>query len=97
MKTKEEILATLCQFKPYAAQRYGIAEIGVFGSFARDEQTELSDVDICYMGKALSLLTLDMLQTELEKEIGCKVDIVRVRSGMNPILRNRIDKEALYA
>ena len=96
MKTTEEILSTLGQFKPYAATRYGIDKIGVFGSVARGEQNDNSDVDIFYSGKALSLLTLDDLQCELEKLLGCKVDIVRVREKMNPMLRSRIAKEGCY-
>lgn len=97
MKTTEEILYTLGQFKAYAAERYGIDQLGVFGSFARREQTENSDIDVFYTGKALSLITLDNMQCELEKLLGCKVEIVRVRENMNAILRSRIMKEGCYA
>ena len=93
MRTTGEILAMLGEFKPYASSRYGIDTIGVFGSVARSEQTEHSDVDVFYTGKALSLLKMDLLQCELENLLGCKVDIVRVRENMNPLLRNRIAKE----
>ena len=96
MKTTEEIIHTLGQYKPFAASRYGIAELGLFGSAARNEQTETSDVDIFYRGKALSLLTLDALQRELENLLGCRVDIVRMRDNMNPLLRSRIEREGLY-
>ena len=81
---------------PYAESRYGIKRMGVFGSVARGEQTDDSDVDICYEGRALSLLTIDMLQRELEKLLGSKVDTVRVRDNMNPILLDRIRKEGRY-
>ena len=81
---------------PYAESRYGISRLGVFGSVARGEQTEGSDVDICYEGKALSLLTIDTLQRELESLLGCNVDTVRLRDNMNPVLRDRIRKEGLY-
>ena len=96
MKTSQDILALLDGFMPYAEKRYGITRIGVFGSVARGEQTDDSDVDICYEGRALSLLTIDMLQRELEALIGSKVDTVRVRDNMNPVLRSRIRKEGLY-
>ncbi len=97
MKTTEEILYAIGQFKAYAADRYGIDQIGVFGSVARGEQTEDSDIDVFYTGKALSLITLDNMQCELEKLLGCKVEIVRVRENMNAILRSRIMKEGCYA
>ncbi|MBP5678051.1 MAG: nucleotidyltransferase family protein [Bacteroidales bacterium] len=96
MKTTDEILTLLEEFKPYAQQRYGITRIGVFGSVARGEQREDSDVDICYEGRVLSLLTIDMLQRELEKLLGSKVDAVRIRDNMNPLLHRRINTEGLY-
>lgn len=96
MRSTQNILALLEEFMPYAESRYGISRLGVFGSVARGEQTEGSDVDICYEGKALSLLTIDALQRELESLLGCNVDTVRLRDNMNPVLRDRIRKEGLY-
>lgn len=84
------------QFKPHATEKYGLTRLGVFGSVARGEQQDESDVDICYEGDALSLMRIDMLQTELEALLGSKVDTVRVRPNMNPVLLNRIRKEGLY-
>ncbi len=96
MKSTADILSILREFKPMAERNYGMTKIGVFGSVARGEQTEDSDVDICYEGKAPSLLTLDKIQTDLELRLGCHVDLVRVRSGMNSFLHNRIQKESIY-
>ena len=96
MRTTEEILHALGQYKPHAANRFGIDALGLFGSAARNEQSEGSDVDIFYQGKALSLLTLDEMQSELEELLGCKVDIVRMWDNMNPLLRNRIEKEGRF-
>ena len=96
MKTKSEILQLLSQYKPTAMKKYGLTRIGIFGSVARDEQTDASDVDVCYEGIAPSLLTLDLIQTELEALLGCPVDMVRVRDNMNSLLRQRIQKEGIY-
>lgn len=96
MKTKSEILQLLSQYKPTAIKKYGLTRIGIFGSVARDEQTEASDVDVCYEGVAPSLLTLDLIQTELETLLECPVDMVRVRDNMNSLLRQRIQKEGIY-
>ena len=96
MKSTSEILLLLAQFKPHATEKYGLTRLGVFGSVARGEQKDDSDVDICYEGNALSLLTIDMLQSELEILLGSKVDTVRVRPNMNPTLLNRIRKEGVY-
>jgi len=96
MKSTSEILFLLRQYKPTAMNRFGLTRLGIFGSVARGEQTDASDVDVCYEGKVPSLLTLDMLQTDLEKLLGCRVDMVRIRDGMNQLLRSRIQKEGIY-
>lgn len=96
MKSTAEILALLRAFKVESAGKYGLSRIGVFGSVARGEQTEDSDVDICYEGEVLSLFTLERLQSELEYRLGCKVDLIRMRERMNEGLRKRILKDSIY-
>ena len=96
MKSKSEILSLLRRYKPVAQKKYGMTKIGIFGSVARGEQTETSDVDVCYEGEAPSFLTLDMIQTELEQLLESKVDLVRVRKNMNGLLRQRILKDGIY-
>lgn len=96
MKTKNEILYLLGLYKSTARSKYGLTRLGIFGSVARDEQSEDSDVDICYEGQVPTLLTLDLIQTDLEKLLGCKVDLVRVRDGMNNLLKQRIQEEGIY-
>ncbi len=96
MKTKTEILHLLSLYKPTAESKYGLTRLGIFGSVARGEQNEDSDVDICYEGRVPSLLTLDLIQSDLEKMLGCHVDLVRIRDGMNMLLKQRIQKEGVY-
>ena len=96
MKSTSEILILLRQYKQKAFDKYGFTRLGIFGSTARGEQTENSDVDICYEGKAPSLLTLDQIQQELEELLGCSVDLVRIRENMNATLKKRIQKEGIY-
>lgn len=96
MKTKTEILHLLSLYKPTAESKYGLTRIGIFGSVARGEHTEDSDVDVCYEGRVPSLLTLDLIQTDLEKILGSRVDLVRIRDGMNRLLRERIQREGIY-
>ena len=96
MKTTKEILALLQSHKSYFLEKYKLERIGVFGSVARNEQTEDSDVDICYEGKAPSLLTLDRMQTELEKLLKCSVDLVRIREQMDIRFKNHILNDVIY-
>lgn len=96
MKTTSEILKLLEHFNPIANEKYGVKIVGVFGSVARGEQTDASDVDICYEGKAPSLQTLDRMEADLEALLGTKVDMVRMRDNMNLVLKRRIQREGLY-
>ena len=96
MKTRTEIIHLLSLYKPTAQSKYGLTRLGIFGSVARGEQTEDSDVDVCYEGRVPSLLTLDLIQTDLEEILGSRVDLVRIRDGMNSLLRERIRKEGVY-
>jgi predicted nucleotidyltransferase len=96
MKSRAEILSLMSRFKPTAQKKYGMTKLGIFGSVARGEQTDNSDVDICYEGQAPSLLTLDKIQTELEQLLDCKVDLVRVRENMSSLLRNRILRDVIF-
>lgn len=96
MKSTAEILKILRAYKAQHADKYGLKRIGIFGSSARGEQTDESDVDICYEGEAPSLLTLDYMQSELEKLLGCPVDLIRIRERMNERLKQRILKESIY-
>ena len=96
MKSKTEVLDLLRHYKPTAQQKYGMTKIGIFGSVARGEQKEESDIDVCYEGEAPSFITLDMIQSELEQLLGSKVDMVRVRENMNSLLRQRILRDGIY-
>jgi hypothetical protein len=93
---RDDILAILREFKRDYAEKYGILEIGVFGSTARDEAGEDSDVDICIKTKTPNPFALVHIKEDIEEMVRKHVDIVRVRDKMNPFLRERIEKEGLY-
>ena len=96
MKSTAEILELLREFKAQSAAKYGLRRIGIFGSVARGEQTNQSDVDICYESEPPSLLTLERIQSELEELLGCSVDLIRIREHMNSRLKQRILNEGVY-
>ncbi|MDE6601414.1 MAG: nucleotidyltransferase domain-containing protein [Lachnospiraceae bacterium] len=77
------------------AEAYGIQSLGVFGSYARNEATEESDIDICVEKGALrSLLQYFAFVDELEAVLGCHVDVVTTeiedKKFLNQILKERI-------
>ncbi|MFW6371450.1 MAG: nucleotidyltransferase family protein [Bacteroidota bacterium] len=96
MKTKEQYIHLLSEFYRNRGFVYGIDKLGIFGSVARGEQQEGSDVDIYYEGEPLSLLKIAALKEELETTLGNPVDIVRFRKSMNNLLKKRIEKDGLY-
>jgi len=93
---KSNLLDKLKSYKDDNKQKYGILSIGVFGSFARNQATESSDVDIVVRIETPDPFILVHIKEDLEGQLHMPVDIVRLREKMNPFLRSRIEKEALY-
>ena len=96
MNTKEQYIPILRKFVAEHGDEYGIQRIGIFGSVARGEQTESSDVDIYYEGTALGLKSLTGLPLALSEYLGTQVDVVRDHNGLNSYFRNRIMQEVVY-
>ena len=82
MKSTDEYLKILRSQKNYLTNKYRIARLALFGSVARQEQTESSDVDICFESDSISLFTLCRLKSELEEMLGCSVDLLRMRKQL---------------
>ena len=91
-----EILKILKAFKEQYAEQYEIASLGLFGSTARDENQESSDVDIVIRLKKQDLFNIIGIKQDLEEMLHTNVDVISYRETMNSFLKNRIDKEALY-
>ena len=94
MKSRSDIIELIEQNRS-AIKNFGVRELGLFGSFAREEQQLSSDVDILveleretfkdYMG------LLSFLQTTFDR----KVDLV-MKDTIKPLIRDRILKETIY-
>lgn len=77
------------------AARHGARNLRVFGSVARGEATQDSDIDILIeLEPGRSLMDHAALILELEKVLGCKVDIVTER-GLRPRIRDRVLRDAV--
>ncbi len=84
---REEILRT--------AARHGASNVRIFGSVARDEADEKSDIDLLVeMEAGRSLLDHAALWLELQELLGRKVDVVSEK-GLRPRMRDRVMKEAV--
>ena len=96
MKTTKEYLQLLREYRTQKAVQYGISRIGIFGSVARGEQTEKSDVDICVDLKNPSLFILVHIKEDLQRLFGKTVDIIRIRPEMDDLMKRDIMTEGLY-
>jgi len=68
--------------------------IGIFGSYARNEQTKDSDIDILVkLNKGITLLQLVRLENELSEKLGIKVDLVTEGALTNKKLKRAIIKD----
>jgi uncharacterized protein len=77
MNTKDDLLKTFKALKPEITARYKVKEIGLFGSFARGEQSPASDVDILVdFEDGADLFDLVGLAQFLEERLQRKVDVV---------------------
>lgn len=77
------------------AARFGIKDIRIFGSVARHEAREGSDIDFLVdFPPATSLLTHAAFQRELIELLGCDVDVASVR-GLKEQIKNSVIQEAV--
>ena len=89
-------LRKLRALKQLLARRH-VRAIAVFGSVARDEAGDNSDIDLLVeFSKVPGLLDFVALQRELSEKLGRKVDLV-TRDALHPRLRDGILAEAVYA
>ena len=80
------IITTLRDFDPI--------RIGIFGSYARNEQTQGSDIDILVkFKKGITLLQLIRLENELSEKLGIKVDLVTEGALTNTKLKKTISQD----
>jgi len=77
------------------ARRHGIANVRLFGSVARGEDTELSDIDFLVEIEGERVLSISIVfQEELEKLLGCTVDVAPV-SILKPSVAQNAIREAI--
>lgn len=96
MTTTNDYISLLRKYLSTKADAYGITKIGIFGSVARNEQTEDSDVDVCVEMKKPDLFTMVHIKEELQELFGKPVDIVRLRKNMNSMLLKQIERDGIY-
>ncbi len=92
---REQALDILSKHKSELSAKYGVTRIGIFGSVARNEATNSSDIDIV-VEMPPDLFQMVHMKEELEQLLVSSVDLIRYQKYLNALLKRRIDSEAIY-
>lgn len=96
MQTTKEILEQLRVYKAAKADVYGIETLGLFGSAARGEQQEDSDIDVCVKLKKADFFKRMSIQEDLESIFSRKVDVVSLGAIMRPFFKKTLERDAIF-
>ncbi len=94
---RESVIEILRTHKPMLYQKYGVIKIGIFGSYARNQQRADSDIDIAIeiIKEKKNLHNFLSIKRELERILGKKVDL-GIESTLKPIIKEYVSKEIIY-
>ena len=91
MLDRTKCIETLKSTQSYLDEKYGVRSMLLFGSLAKGEQKEGSDVDVC-VEMTPNLLKQASVKVYLEELLGCDVDVVRMRPNLPPVFMQQIKK-----
>ncbi|MDD5371944.1 MAG: nucleotidyltransferase domain-containing protein [Sulfurimonas sp.] len=94
--TKSDILNYLKEHYQEFKSQYNVEKIGLFGSYARDEATKDSDIDIFVTMKP-NMFDMIAIKEQIEEDLHTKVDIIREHKNMKPFFLEMISKDLVYA
>ena len=90
MISKDKCIEQLKACKEQLTQKFGVSSMLLFGSVARNEQNESSDVDV-----KPNLLLLVGVKQFLEEKLGCSVDVIRNHRRIDNYLMQQIQKDGV--
>lgn len=96
MLVLQDCVNKLADFKSAFGAKFGIIKLGFFGSVARKENTETSDIDIVVEVKQPTLSLMYDLKEALKALFECDVDLVRFRDSLRPLFKSNIQKDVIY-
>ncbi len=94
--SKQEIIALLRLEREQLFEKFGVVNIGLFGSFARGQASNDSDIDFIVELREPRFDWLAGLQIYLEQKFNRRIEIVRKGDKVNSPFTKRVDKEAIY-
>jgi len=95
-QNRNQIKNTLNQYRELFKKNYSVEDLGVFGSFARGDNTQTSDVDILVrFSQPLGFFKFIELENYLTKLLGRRVDLV-TEKALKPAIKNDVLREVMY-
>ena len=94
MLDRAQTIEKLKSTRQYLNEHYGVSSMLLFGSVARNEHKENSDVDVCVEMKP-NLFKQAGVKAYLQELLGCSVDVVRMRDSMNQLFKQQIQKHGI--
>jgi predicted nucleotidyltransferase len=94
-RNRRQVIDLLSQHKLEWRRLYGIQELTLFGSLARNEAIPGSDVDLCVILEPPNPFSLVHFQQAVQQLLGVRVDVVTRWPGMNPALKQEIERDAI--
>lgn len=97
VKNRNDIILFLQAHKEELAQRFGVTSIGLFGSYARGDERDDSDIDIAIelLPGHKSLSSFFGLRRYLEQQFGKPVDL-GIESALKPLAKEMVSKEIIH-
>jgi predicted nucleotidyltransferase len=97
MKTLEEVKKILAEHKDEIREKYGVVILGVFGSYAREEQKETSDVDIIVELERPIGLKFYEFWDYIENILGTKADVLTLSAlKQKTLLWEKVKEDIVY-
>jgi len=94
--TKNDILNELSKNKKYIQQHFEVDKIGLFGSYAKNRQTEDSDIDIYVEFRHKTFDNIAGLWNFLEELYHKKIDLFHKHKNNNQVIISNIQKDVIY-
>lgn len=94
MSEKQQCIKLLTEATPYIRSEFGVRSMRVFGSVARGEENDESDIDI-FVDMPPKAFKVVGLKQYLQELLGRAVDVVRNHSHLDPFLTNEINRDGI--
>lgn len=95
--SKDEIIDQIRAEKQFLKDHFGVISIGLFGSYAKNQQTADSDIDLLVEFSEPRFDWMASLYDHLENKFNKRIEIVRKHHLLRSRFAERVEQEIIYA